>query len=534
MVRAAVALAFCIIFGSGPAGAAGERPDLAQTNLGTVQGSVADGVAAFRGIPYAAPPVGALRWRPPQPATPWQDTRNATAFGPSCMQTRVPFTPAPGELSEDCLTLNVWTPAEHSGARLPVMVWIHGGGFFNGTSAAGLYDGAGFARQGVILVSMNYRLGRFGFFAHPALTKEHPDEPKGNYAFMDQIAALQWVQANIAAFGGDAGNVTIFGKSAGARAADALLISPAARRLFAKAIIKSSTQRQANAVPLQDRDHGATRSGEAIGENFAKSVGVVTGDAAALRAIPADAVVGGIAMGVGQPATYAGPMVDGTILTEPYEEAFATGHIARVPLIIGTNDYESKVFEAGLDYGALLERLGAAKDTVLAAYKAAYADEADRKTRFMTEMMYFEPTRFMARQMAKSGQPSYFYRFSYVAEGLRGKVLGALHASEMPYVFDNLPAAPETSMSKVWLDALYTGGFAPTPRDRAVAKAMNAYWIGFAKTGDPNGAGRPHWASVSADPDAILEVGAEGPRGVTDPVKARLDALEPMNAPGWR
>ena len=260
----------------------------------------------------------------------------------------------------------------------------------------------------------------------------------------------------------------------------------------------------------------------------------VTGDPAALRAIPADAVVGGIAMGVGQPATFAGPMVDGTILTEPYEEAFAKGHIARVPLIIGTNDYESKVFEAGLDYGALLERLGAAKDTVLAAYKAAYADEADRKTRFMTEMMYFEPTRFLARQMAKSGQPSYFYRFSYVAEGLRGKVMGALHASEMPYVFDNLPAAPETSMSKVWLDALYAGSFSPTARDRAVAKAMNAYWIGFAKTGDPNGAGRPHWTSVSADPDAILEVDAEGPRGVTDPVKARLDAFEPMNAPGWR
>lgn len=533
MLRPMMALVICIILGFEAEGVAAGPQNVVRTSLGVVQGVVTDGVTTFRSIPYAAPPVGELRWRPPQPAIPWQEIRDATIFGPSCLQTRVPFTPVPGEMSEDCLTLNVWAPAKQSEASFPVMVWIHGGGFFNGTSQAGLYDGADFARQGVVLVSFNYRLGRFGFFAHPLLSKEHPDEPKGNYAFMDQIAALRWIQENIAAFGGDPKNVTIFGESAGARAVDAMLISPSARGLFQKAIIESSTQRLSPSRPLRG-NHDLMLSGEAIGENFLKKAGITAVDPDALRQLPADIVVGGLGQGDFQPSTYPGPMVDGIVLPEPYEAAFAHGQIARVPLIIGTTDYESKVFEAGVDYSALLGRLGTAKDAILKPYENAFPDEADRKARFVTEMMYVEPARFMARQMAKLGQPAYFYRFSYVAEGLRDKVQGALHASELPYVFKHLDKIAESSMSKIWFDRFYAGGFSPTESDRAMAKAINGYWIDFAKNGDPNGQNRPHWEAVSVMPDAVLEFGAEGPRGTNDPAKARLDALELVNAPGWR
>jgi para-nitrobenzyl esterase len=504
-----------------------ESHDTVSTTAGLIRGSVRDGVAMFRSIPFATPPVGALRWRPPQPASPWTGIRDATAFGPSCPQTTAFFTPLPAGMDEDCLTLNVWAPAAHTNA--PVMVFIHGGAFMNGTSQAGLYDGAKFARRGVVLVTANYRLGRFGFFAHPALTAEYPDEAKGNFAFMDQIAALEWVRDNIAAFGGDPAAVTIFGESSGARAMEAMLIAPAARGLFHKAIIQSTTHRLAPARPLRS-DDDATPSGESIGVEFAASVGLTAADADDLRALPTDVVVGGLGPGNAQPTRFSGPVIDGTILTEPYETAFAHGHVASVPLIMGATDYETAVFDPAAQYDQLVADDAGHLDAVIARYADAFPDELDRKTRFGTDAMFGEPSRFMARAMAGQGQPAYLYRFSYVAEHLRGRVGGALHASELPFVFDTLDKIIESCASQAWFEQLYSDGFATTTRDQAIADAMNGYWIDFATTGDPNGGGRPRWASLSDDADAMLEFGDGGPTDAADAVRSRYDAWEAVLA----
>jgi len=496
--------------------------DTVPTTAGPVKGVIRDDIAMFRSIPFAAPPVGRLRWRPPQPVTPWDGVRDATVFGPSCPQTTAFFTPLPAGMSEDCLTLNVWAPVAAQ-ANVPVMVFVHGGAFMNGTSEAGLYDGATFARQGVVLVTANYRLGRFGFFAHPALTEEHPDEAKGNFAFMDQIAALEWVRDNIAEFGGDPGNVTIFGESSGARAMEAMLIAPAARRLFHKAIIQSTTHRLAPARPRH--------SAESIGVAFAESLGLPDADADALRAIPVDAVIGGLGQGNAQPTTFSGPMLDGTILTEPYEAAFAHGRIAAVPLIMGATDYETAVFNPAAQYDRLMADHAGSLDAIVANYQKAFPDELDAKTRFGTDAMFGEPSRFMARAMATMGQPVFLYRFSYVAEQLRGRVGGALHASELPFTFDTLDKIVESCASETWFEKLYAAGFATTDSDQAIADAMNGYWIDFAKTGDPNGAGRPRWASLTEDTNAMLEFGNGGVTEGSDATRERYDAWEAILAP---
>jgi para-nitrobenzyl esterase len=256
-----------------------QEPPVVQVDGGKLQGVVADGVASFKGIPFAAPPVGELRWRPPQPAAPWKGVRAAAEFGSNCTQGRFgppppPGAPPPPPSSEDCLFLNVWRPADPAAKALPVMGWIHGGGFVGGSGSGAMTSGTQFAKQGVVLVTLNYRLGRFGFFAFPALSREHPAEPKGNYAYMDQIAALQWVQRNIAAFGGDPNNVTIFGFSAGGVSVHSLLAMPQARGLFAKAIVQSGGSRDSvlTARPMsQDGiDPNYPVSGETLGINFAR------------------------------------------------------------------------------------------------------------------------------------------------------------------------------------------------------------------------------------------------------------------------
>jgi len=231
----------------------GAEPPQAETDTGPVAGVVADGVASFKGIPYAAPPLGERRWRSPQPVEPWKAVLVADQYAHDCMQKPFPSDAAPRGTppDEDCLYLNVWAPAERPAAPMPVMVWIHGGGFVNGGSSPDVYDGSHFARRGLLFVSMNYRLGRFGFFAHPALTAESPDGPLGNYGFMDQIAALRWVQRNAAAFGGDPGNVTIFGESAGGGSVNALMISPLAKGLFHKAIVESGGGRAGGIIGIR-------------------------------------------------------------------------------------------------------------------------------------------------------------------------------------------------------------------------------------------------------------------------------------------
>jgi len=313
--------------------------DQVTIDSGKVQGRIEGSVVSFKGIPFASPPVGENRWRAPQPVHPWTDVRPAMEYGPDCMQNPFPGDAAPLGVAprEDCLYVSVWAPAARSGQKLAVMVWIYGGGFVNGGSSPAVYSGSHFAERGVVLISFNYRLGRFGFFAHPALTKENPDGPLGNYAYLDQIAALQWVQRNAASFGGDPGNVTIFGESAGGVSVLTLLTSPMAHGLFHKAIVESGGGRS-NLLFAQK----SLQQGEAVGVAFAKANGITGEDEAALKALrdlPADTVVNKLNMATmgAAAATYCGPMIDGKIVVETADQAFRAGHEAKVPLIAGAN-----------------------------------------------------------------------------------------------------------------------------------------------------------------------------------------------------
>src|SRR6478672_3743919 len=307
----------------------------ALVDQGVLVGRVGEGVSSFKGVPYARPPVGTLRWRAPQPAEGWDGERDAGEVGAICIQP-----PANGDtgvgplpMSEDCLTLNVWAPAERA-QPLPVMVWIHGGGFNNGSGTAALYDGTRLAKRGVVVATINYRLGRLGFFDHPALAAERGQgEPGGNYGMMDIVAALEWVRDNAAAFGGDPGNVTVFGESAGGAAVTRLMISPAARGLFHKAVVQSGLGRDSG-VPLDRPSAIGGPSLQDRGVAFARTVGARTADE--LRAIPAEALL------KPAPNFYGGDnlVIDGQLVTEDVEAAFAAGREAPVPLIIGTNSAE--------------------------------------------------------------------------------------------------------------------------------------------------------------------------------------------------
>lgn len=467
---------------------AGASLDRVKIETGELKGEIGGKVVSFKGVPYAAPPVGQNRWRPPQPVQAWSGTRAATEYSHDCMQLPFPSDAAPlgTKPDEDCLYVNVWEPVKRSSA-LPVMVWFYGGGFVNGGSSPSVYDGSHFAERGVMLVSFNYRVGRFGFFAHPALTKEDPKGPLGNYTFMDQIAALKWVQRNAAAFGGDRKNVTIFGESAGGISVLTMLTSPAAAGLFQRAIVESGGGRS---VLGPDRFVRKSRpgvaSGEQIGLAFAKDAGITGEDAkalSALRALPAERVVNGLNMASMNTPTYAGPMIDGKIVIESVENAFLGGHEQKVPLMDGANSSDigfsfaktmSEVFEPfGAQRQQAEQEYDASKSTDFRAVGAAIA--ADK--------MMVEPARFIVRKMTDAGQPVYEFRFSYVAGSMRKEWRGAPHATEIPFVFDTVATKYGKSV---------------TPEDEKTAQAANEYWVNFGKTGDPNGSGLPQWPRYSA------------------------------------
>ncbi|CAE6815144.1 Para-nitrobenzyl esterase [Paraburkholderia haematera] len=510
-------------------------PDPAVTVIdsGAVRGAAADGVLSYKGIPFAAPPVGDLRWRPPQSVAAWAGVRQATAYGHDCMQKPFPSDAAPlgTAPAEDCLVLNVWRPAATGSAatqKLPVMVWIYGGGFVNGGSSPAVYDGSQFAKQGVVFVSFNYRLGRFGFFAHPALTAENPGGQLGNYGYMDQIAALQWVQRNIAAFGGDPGNVTLFGESAGGYSVHALITSPLAKGLFQKAIVESGGGRTNITAGryLRDTGQNGVPSGEQLGTAFAQSVGIAGSDAAALaslRALPADQVVAGLNLEtMMSTTTYAGPMIDGQIVPDDPGRLYAQGQYNRVPLMVGANDQDlgfpvpaqtkDDVFAI---FGA--QNLGAAR----AAFDPLGTNSVDDVAmQVARDLMMIEPARFVAQTLSGQHDPVYLYRFSYVAQSMRDQWSGAQHASEIPFVFDTLGARYSNAV---------------TAQDTQVAQLANAYWVAFARTGDPNGDGRPAWPAYAAGQDALLEFAAGGvatTTGKPDPLKAQLDLVKAVSDQG--
>lgn len=484
--------------------AADPRPVEARVAEGVLVGREADGVASFKGLPYAAPPVGERRWRPPQPPQPWTGPRDASQLGAICVQP-----PANGDngvgplpMSEDCLTLNVWTPAERRGP-LPVMVWIHGGGLNNGSGTAALYDGSRLARRGVVVVTLNYRLGRLGFFDHPALAAERPpSEPAANYGLMDVVAALRWVRDNAAAFGGDADNVTIFGESAGGALVTRLMISPEARGLFHRAAVQSGLGRD-EGTPLDEARRDGGPSMRARGQAFAAAHGAMSADA--LRALPAEAFL--------RPAPnfYGGDLLvrDGTWVTEDVEAAFAAGREAAVPLIVGTNSAEFWWMKPSdlSPYGAIDDAMTPEER---GAFLDAYGGQAGYDAHVLSDLVFNEPARHLARLHAANGHPTYLYRFDVVSAAMPEPHEGATHASERQYVFDNLSASP-------W----------PTAEmDQRQADQMAGYWTSFARAGDPNGGMRQAWPEFGAERDRLLEFTNDGPMAKPVPFGRRLDLVE--------
>lgn len=512
---ASLALLACAL----PESASASSPLVVQTASGFVRGQEMDRVQSFKGIPYAAPPVGPLRWRPPQPAKPWREVFEANAFGHDCMQ-RSTSVMARGtsEPSEDCLVLNVFRPneAQHP---LPVLFYIHGGAFIQGAASAIVYDGSELARHGAIVVTINYRLGRFGFFAHPALTADQPGELKGNYGYMDQVAALTWVKDNIAAFGGDPKNVTIFGESAGGVSVSALLSSPLAAGLFNKAIIQSAPYRTLSMRRVSSPYKGQ-RSLEDFGIAFAKSQGILGAGSdalAQLRALPAEKIVDLSAGLPEMPETavksWGGPVMDGQLLPAVDADYFTLGQFTRVPIMIGGTSDDSPLPP---ESGDPLAKFGTERDRAIRTYDPFGTNDPPTIARKMAmDEIVFEPARHVASAAVKAGQPAYVYRFDYVTEGLRDRwALGAPHAAELAYVFDNI--------------AMYYGPVGST-LDRSVAATMAGYWVNFAATGDPNGPGLATWPRYEPATDIILVFRRDGSvRAGPDPLKNRLDLAQSL------
>jgi para-nitrobenzyl esterase len=447
----------------------------------------------YRGIPYAAPPVGELRWKPPQPPAPWKGVREAKEFGNACWQTPYPaafaiYQSTLPAMSEDCLYLNVWTTAKSEKDRLPVMVWIHGGGFTRGTGSLAAYDGENLARKGAVTVTINYRLSAFGFFAHPALTAESEHHGSGNYGLMDQIAALQWVKRNISAFGGDPGRVTIFGESAGSWSVNVLMASPLAKGLFQGAIGESGAQFS----PMKTLAD-AEKAGDAVATALGATQSTLKDTLKALRAKSAEDV-----LRAGD-TPVANPDVDGWVLPQDIASIFAQGKQNDVPVIVGFNADEgttlapqaaaltAQVFVAGV-----YQRYKGLGDQFLKIYPAP--TDADAVSSFYSayrDQTFGWEMRTWARTATKTGHhPAYLYYFSHRPPGPQSARLRAFHGCEIAYVFSNF------TWPFPWEDA-----------DRKLGDVISSYWVNFARTGDPNGEGLAKWPTYNASTDQTLEFG---------------------------
>jgi len=435
----------------------------------------AGGVRVYKGIPYAAPPVGEMRWKPPAAPAPWQGVRAATEFSPVCMQLPYPetspyYSPIPNR-SEDCLYLNVWTAAKTASDRRPVMVWVHGGAFTRGSGSTPTYDGENFAQRGVVLVTINYRLGVFGFLAHPDLTAQSPHHSSGNYGLLDQIAALEWVRKNIAAFGGDPKRVTIFGESAGSSAVNFLQASPLARGLFHRLIGESGANFSRGGT-LADLERGGAKY--SLSELRAKSAEDLLKMEIAAR-----------------------PGVDGWVVPSSVSSIFAQGKQSDVPVIAGSNADESRTLQPwSSNQSAFLEsvhkRFGPASDEFLKLYPVdSEATAADAHYASTRDQGMGWNMRTWVREQTKTGKsPAFLYYFTRIPPGPLGEKYRAYHAAEIAYVFGNL------SPKRTWEDV-----------DRKLSDTMLQYWVNFASKGDPNGAGLPAWPRYDSTVDAGIEFG---------------------------
>jgi para-nitrobenzyl esterase len=469
----------------------------AKLDAGVVVGAQSGDLLVFKGIPYAASTAGANRWRAPQPVPAWTGVRAATSFGAACPQPHLSDDAwaQVGPQSEDCLFLNVWRPAKVEKGGEAVMVFIHGGSFIRGAAGVPLYDGSALARRGVLVVTINYRLGRLGYFAHPALSAENADGMVGNYGMMDQIAALKWVQRNIRAFGGDPAKVTVFGESAGAVAVQMLTTSQAAKGLFIRAIAESGG---GTAAAAQIR--GGPLTGEAFGVSYANGLGLKDATPAQLRAIPLkDALKQGPV----------GPMVDGVLVTRSPGDVYRKGGQLPVGLMIGGNSHEASLF--GDNPAGAKQALGAAYPELLEEAKV-HPSKAGAEPDLITQSLAIQPSRYLAQRNAAAGLPAYSYYFDQVAGSDRAKAVGSMHGGELSYLFG-------TRIEKeVWDD-----------EDKHVSQLMGDYWVRFAKTGDPNGHGAPNWAPVTktASPEMVFDAHPHSaqPSAVEDRIEAAAVAM---------
>ncbi len=478
------------------------------TDAGLVSGlpSPESPVRAYKGIPFAAPPVGDLRWRAPQPVEPWEGVREAVAFSDACTQrvlgVRLPWTEEfmhQGEASEDCLYLNVWTAVKTKHERRPVMVYFYGGGFNEGSTAVAVYDGEELAKKGVVLVSANYRVGPLGFLAHPELTAESEHGASGNQGMLDMVAALDWVNENIAAFGGDPARVTIFGQSAGAMGVNLLLRSPLAHGLFSGAILQSGP----GLIPSNFLAGPTLAEAEEAGLAFAESKGAAS--LAELRALPADGLY------PEGPVRF-GPITDGWFL--PADASPAPNR----PIMNGLTADETLMF-AGFGpppeatvaaYEAeARQRYGDEADTFLALYPAAADSEVTALRKFASQDRARVALSLWASEMAQYGGPVFTYYFSRATPWPEHPEFGAHHTGEVPYVFNNLKA-----LNRPWESA-----------DETVADQMSSFWVNFAGSGDPNGPGLPEWPVHRADDAVTMEIGT---------TTAAIPLADPEKVAFWR
>ncbi|HUO33971.1 MAG TPA: carboxylesterase/lipase family protein [Candidatus Acidoferrum sp.] len=472
-----------------PAG--GQAEPVVKTGSGAVRGKLSeDGkIAEFLGIPYAVPPVGSLRWKAPQPVAAWTGVRDATSFGARCMQlplySDMVFRDA--GMSEDCLTLNIWVPTGSGGTKLPVMVWVYGGGFQAGGTSEPRQDGENLAHKGVIVVSMNYRLGVFGFLATHALAKEFHPHSSGNYGLLDQSAALRWVQKNIAAFGGDPHNITIFGESAGSFSVNMLMASPLSRDIPAHAIGESGAANGKSSLPLL-----TLAMAEHQGEQFAKNVLHAT-TPAELRAIPAEEILKKLPQDFAPSGLHFTPIVDGYFLPKSVAAIYAAGEQARIPLLAGWNRNENDMspdeargFTAEKLQTLAAQRFGANAVEFLKLYPAVNDAEALQSANDLSgdTFIAYGTWSWLEAQVRTGDAPVYRYRFDLAvpSNSVSPQVHGAYHSDEIEYVFGTLDSRK---------------GFAWRPEDYQLSELMQTYWTNFARTGDPNGSGLPTWPTYS-------------------------------------
>ena len=499
-----LAVVFVLLPGAGAAPAAGQSAGAVVTveggQLAGAPSPLGEEVTVFRGVPFAAPPVGDLRWRPPQPAAAWDGVRDATEAAPACIQSPIPaevqtfYNAGVDRMDEDCLYLNVWTAAEPDD-RAPVMVWIHGGGLAIGNSADITYDGTRLAQRGVVLVTINYRLAALGYLAHPLLSAESEHGASGNYGTLDQVAALGWIQRNIAAFGGDPSRVLIFGESAGSWSVNHMMATPLARGLFHAAIGESGGGFGSMGRAQSKADI------EGAGERFVEALlgDGVTPSLAAMRAAGADEI-----LAVAPELVLSAATVDGWVFPDTVHNIFAAGEQHDVPVIVGSNADEMSILggAAGAETleqyrESIRSEYGEHADALFETFPAATDEEAQQaRMASGTDATFGWEMRTWARMMETVSSPAYLYFFSRIPPAPDAELYGAYHTAEIPYVFDNFGVSPHPYANRDYTDT-----------DRRLSDILASYWVNMAATGNPNSEGLPEWPAYDPEADAALHIG---------------------------